>query len=73
MNYGKAFKELREEKGLSRAEVAKQIGCTKSALSKIENCRVLPRDKTIANFCAILLVPLARFYTLCFGPDDFRP
>lgn len=71
MNYGKAFKEIREEQGLSRAEVAKQIGCTPSALSKIENGKTVPKEKTIAKFCLLARVPLARFYTLAFEKRDF--
>lgn len=71
MNFGKAFKELREEKGISRAEVAKQIGCTPSALSKIESGKVTPKEKTIAKFCLMTRTPMARFYTLALEKDDF--
>ena len=73
MNFGKAFKEIREEKKLSRAEVAKQIGCTQSALSKIENSRVIPKPATIANFCVSYRVPVARFYIMSFTEEDFIP
>ena len=73
MNFGKAFKEIREEKKLSRAEVAKQIGCTQSALSKIENSRVIPKPATIANFCVSYRVPVARFYIMSFTAEDFIP
>lgn len=72
MNYGKAFKELREEKGLSRTDVAKQIGCTPSALSKIERNKVQPKPITIDAFCVICETPIARFYNLAFDADDFE-
>lgn len=71
MNFGKAFRELREEKSLSRAKVAKRIGCTPSALSKIESGKVTPKDKTIAEFCLMTKTPMARFYTLAFESTDF--
>lgn len=71
MNYGKAFKELREEKGLSRAEVAKRIGCTPSALSKIENGRTVPKEITIRKFCAFIHVPVAYFYNRAFSIEDY--
>lgn len=71
MNYGKAFKEIREEQGLSRKEVANQIGCTPSALCKIENGKTVPKEKTIEAFCIIMRIPIARFYVLCFEPADY--
>ena len=71
MNYGKAFREIREEKGLSRSDVARRIGCTTSSLSKIENGKVTPKEKTIARFCLITYTPMARFYTLAFDMTDF--
>ena len=71
MNYGKAFREIREEQGLSRTEVAKQIGCTPSALSKIENGKTVPKEKTIAKFCVAYGIPIAYFYTRAFTREDF--
>lgn len=71
MDYGKAFRELREEQNLSRAEVAKQIGCTASALSKIERGKVIPKHVTIEAFCIMMRVPLAGFYFRAFTMEDF--
>lgn len=71
MNYGKAFRELREEKGLSRAEIANRIGCTPSALSKIESGKVRPKEKTIEKFCVMTSTQIARFYTLALTREDF--
>lgn len=71
MEIGKAFKELRDERGLSRAEVAKQIGCTLSALSKIERGKVIPKQSTIETFCVMMRIPIAAFYCRAFTADDF--
>jgi len=71
MNYGKAFRELREENNLSRADVAKQIGCTASALSKIERGKVVPKQATIDTFCVMMRVPIAGFYFRTFTMEDF--
>lgn len=71
MEIGKAFRELREEQNISRAEVARQIGCTQSAISKIERGKVLPKQSTIEAFCTILRIPLARFYFCALTIEDF--
>jgi len=71
MEIGKAFRELREEQNMSRAEVARQIGCTQSALSKIERGKVQPKQLTIETFCTILRIPLARFYFCALTSADF--
>lgn len=71
MNFGKAFKEIREEQNLSRTEVARMICAHPSALSKIENGKTKPKHKTIEAFCIICRVPVARFYSLAFEPQDF--
>ena len=71
MNYGKAFREIREEQKASRSTVAKALGCTPSALSKIENGKVIPKTATIQRLCINYSIPLARFYCLAFEPSDF--
>lgn len=71
MEIGKAFKELRDERGLSRAAVAKKIGCTLSALSKIERGKVIPKQSTIETFCEAMHVPLAGFYFRALTSEDF--
>ena len=71
MNYGKAFKEIREERGFSRPAVASKIGCTPSALSKIENGRTTPKEKTISRFCAVAQVPVAYFYQKALSMEDY--
>lgn len=72
MNLGKAFKEIREEAGLSRPEMARRLGITPGALWKIEAGRVRPKEITVGKFCFLRGVPLARFYMLAFEKHDFN-
>jgi len=67
------MKKIREEKGLSRRELADKIGVTVTALWKIENGKTRPKDMTINYFCFVLGIPLARLYTLAFDDRDFAP
>ena len=71
MKYGKAFRELREECHVSRSKVAELLGCTPSALSKIENGRTVPKQTTIHKFCATLHVPIAYFYAKTMDLEDY--
>lgn len=71
MNIGKAMKTIREENGLSRQELAKRLGCTTSALSKIENNRVSPKIATIEAFCGATKTPMARLYSIALEARDF--
>ena len=54
LNYGEALRELREERGLSQAELAKQIGTSHQNIGRWESNKVLPS----IDFC----VKLADFY-----------
>ena len=58
---------------MSRSEASKKIGCTPSALCKIENGQVLPKKATITSLCFVTRTPLARFYLLALEPRDFAP
>ena len=71
MNYGKAFRDIREEQNLSRQELARKIGCTPSSLSKIERGKVIPKHSTIEALCAICRCPVARFYFDALEFSDF--
>ena len=72
MNIGKAMQTIREECGLSRQEMALKLGCTATAIWKIENNRTTPRHATIAKFCSITATPLAYLYNRAFTAEDFR-
>lgn len=71
MNIGNAFRTVREEIGLSRAKVAEMIGCTPSALSKIENGKTVPKWKTVRKFIAEAHIPVAYFYSKAFDLADY--
>ena len=71
MDFAKAFRTLREEAGLSRPEMAAQLCCTQSALSKIERGKVIPKNSSIIALCALVRVPVARFYLLALEASDF--
>lgn len=72
MDYGKAFKESREEMDLTREKAAEMAGCTLSALSKIERGKTRPKHSTIEKFCRSIGIPLARFFYYALEPKDFR-
>lgn len=71
MNYAKAFKEIREEAGLTRPELAKELGVTPTALWKIENSRTTPKEKTIMALCNLVHIPPAYFYNLAAVSTDY--
>ncbi len=73
MNYGKAFKEIREEAGLTRKDLSEKLACTPNSIWKIENGRVRPKEATITSLCFVTKTPLARFYLLTLEPRDFAP
>ena len=63
--------KIRQECEIGRPEMAKLLKITPSALWKIENGRSLPKEKTIAHFCDVLRIPLARLYIESLQPEDF--
>lgn len=73
MNYGRAFKAVREELGWTRPQVADRLGITRGALWKIENGKVIPKPQTIVKFCVEANIPPAYFYISAFTKEDFFP
>lgn len=71
MDYGRAFKEIREELGWNRPQVAEKLGITRGALWKIENSKTEPKRKTIHKFCAEAHIPIAYFYTKTMDLEDY--
>ena len=49
--YGQRIKELRQEKGLTQAELAKQISTTASTVGKYEREVLQPNVDMIVNIC----------------------
>lgn len=71
MNIGKAMQAIREERGLSRRELADQLGCTQTALWKIENGKTFPKWKTMRKFIANMHIPVAYFFSKAMGLEDY--
>ena len=72
MNIGEAMKKIREERNVSRVELAKGLGVTPSALSKIEREKVCPKNTTIERFCKVFHLPLAYVYQQSFTIEDYE-
>lgn len=73
MNYGKAFREIREDMQMNRPELARSIGLTTTALWKIEHGRTVPKPKTIESLCRLVHIPLAYFYNKAMTIEDYMP
>ena len=71
MDYGKVFKKIREDKGMSRPELSKELKVTKSALWKIENRQSVPKQATIESLSKLTGVPVARIIIESIEPEDF--
>ena len=68
LNYGEAFREHRETKGISQLELSKQIGTSHQNINRWESNQVLPN----IDFC----VQLADFYGISLDElvgRDFIP
>jgi len=62
--------ELRKEKGLSQADVAKRMGVRRSYISRVENGHTVPSLETLERFAAALETPL---YRLFYEGDETPP
>jgi transcriptional regulator with XRE-family HTH domain len=66
-NLGRALSLLRELRGLSQAQVARQAGIGKSQLSKYENHKELPKLDSLEKILNVLSIGyLEFFYTMRF-------
>ena len=72
MNFGKAFRECREEMDLTREKTAEMTGFSLPTFSKIERGKTIPKQSTIEKFCKKIGVPVAWFYYCAMEPQDFR-
>ena len=65
-NLGRALYLIRDLRGKSQAEVAREAGIGKSQLSKYEGGRELPKLESLRKVLTVLDVgPLEFFYTMC--------
>ena len=71
MDIGKAIKELREAAGLTRPELAREVGMTTGALWKIEAGKVKAKDATARKVCQRLGISYARLVCLSLTAEDF--
>lgn len=58
MEFNKKLKKLREEKGLSQAELAKMAGVSQTAISDVETGSKMPKLDTAMKICKALNVKL---------------
>lgn len=62
MTLGERIKELREQQGLSLAELARRSGLSKGGLWKIENDDCDASVKSVATICRALNLPLVSVF-----------
>ena len=60
MSLGQKLKELREGAALSQAELAKQVGVTRNAVSQWEGDKFAPETKHLVKIASIFGVPVDR-------------
>jgi len=78
LNLGLKLREFRRKRGLSQAELAKQVGVTASTISQIESNLIYPSLPALLKIAEILGVEVASFFQnpperwrrLVFGPQD---
>lgn len=58
MNLGKNIKRLRKEKGWSQTQLAEQVGCHLSNITRIETGKYTPALETVAQISKILDVQI---------------
>lgn len=56
------IKKYREEKGLSQAELADELGYDRSTIAKWENGSLKPFAETLNAIADVLKVPIENFY-----------
>ncbi len=70
MIIGKRLRRLREEKGLSQADVEKATGLLSSYISRVEQGRTMPSLEALEKLAAALEMPL---FQLFYEGDDPPP
>lgn len=61
---GKRIKALRTSKKISMAELAKEIGISKSLISQVERGEVLPSLTTLDKLATALNVPISKLFNI---------
>ena len=61
-NIGKRIKKIRKDKELTIKDIADRLNLTRSLISQIENNKVTPSIKTLAQIASILNTPITAFF-----------
>ncbi len=61
-NFSKIIKRLREEKGLSMSQLAKELNTTKSSVNMWENGNSIPREQTLVKISDYFNVSIDHLY-----------
>lgn len=64
VDYGKRIRELRAQKGISGAELARRVGLDSSQISKIENGASKPSLDALERICDALGLTLSEFFAV---------
>jgi transcriptional regulator with XRE-family HTH domain len=62
MQIGQKLRELREEKGLTQAEVGKETGLFPSYMSRVESGYIVPTIETLEKWTRALRIPLYELF-----------
>jgi|Deesub1362A_J573_1020465.scaffolds.fasta_scaffold00214_34 transcriptional regulator with XRE-family HTH domain len=67
MNFGKTFRKIREEKGVTQDELARRLGYkNNSYISRIERGDFLPSKEKLKKMAKVLRVPFSQLDSLLF-------
>ena len=72
MFIGAWLRQLREQKGLSQADIEKATGLLRGYISRVENGRTVPSLETLERLAAALGMPLYQFFYMHEEPSRVR-
>jgi len=70
MNFGKAIKQVRKEKGMTQRQLADICGISVTALSQIETNDSFPQKSTLKKICDSMKVPYTYLFFLSLESED---
>jgi len=66
---GSRIRRIRQDRGMTLAAIAKQVGCSVALLSQIENDKVMPSVKTLTGIAAAMRVQPGVFFEETHGDE----